>query len=378
MKPSKLFRVVDEEKKVIECLACPRRCRIPDGGHGFCGVRWNFGGRAYLAVYGLAIAVAIDPIEKKPLYHFNPGSAVFSIATTGCTWACKYCQNWDISQRRMIAGWKLSPELVVKLAEAYGAHGITYTYNEPVVFIDYAYDIGVIAKKHGLFNTMVTNGYMSDETLDLVKQFIDAATVDVKGNGDDEFLQKFAAVPKGHFEYVLQAMVEMKRSGIFVEVTNLVVPRYGDDLEKCRKLMRWIVENLGPETPVHFLRFHPDYKMLDVPPTPVETLEKHARVAKEEGLHYVYIGNVPGHELENTYCPNCGTLVVRRFGFEILEWRLDSEFRCPNCGYKLNFSGRLYPTYRSDRFAYVPLDLYTEFVHVPESKLRELAERVES
>jgi len=163
-----------------------------------------------------------------------------------------------------------------------------------------------------------------------------------------------------------------------VEVTNLVVPRYGDDLEKCRKLMRWIVENLGPETPVHFLRFHPDYKMLDVPPTPVETLEKHARVAKEEGLHYVYIGNVPGHELENTYCPNCGTLVVRRFGFEILEWRLDSEFRCPNCGYKLNFGGRLYPTYRSDRFAYVPLDLYTEFVHVPESKLRELAERVES
>jgi len=362
------------ENNVVECGICPRKCRIPEGSHGFCGVRWNFGGKLYLAVYGLAIAVAVDPIEKKPLYHFNPGSAVFSLSTTGCTWACKFCQNWDISQRRMIAGWKLEPEMVVKLAEAYGAQGITYTYNEPVVFIEYAHDIGVLAKKHGLFNTMVTNGYMTDETIDIVVRFLDAATIDLKGHGDPEFATKFSAVPPGHTEYVFQAMEELHRKGVFIEVTDLVVPKYGDDLEKARKMVRWIVEHLGPETPIHFLRFHPDYKMLDVPSTPVEVLERHVEVAKEEGAQYVYIGNVPGHQYEHTYCPECGEVVIRRFSFDILEVRLTEDLRCPRCGHRINIAGRVHPTYRSDRFAYVPLELYTEFIHIPESKLRSMIE----
>ncbi len=368
-KEALLYRVADAERKIVECTACPRRCRIPEGRYGFCGIRWNIDGKLYLVAHGLAIAVAIDPIEKKPLYHFNPGSMVFSISTTGCSWACAFCQNWDISQRRVIAGWKLPPEMVVKLAEAYGAHGITYTYNEPVVFIEYAYDIGILAKKHGLFNTMVTNGYMTDETIDLVAKFMDAATVDLKGHGDPEFARKLAAVPDT--EPVFQAMIELRRKGVFIEITDLVVPKYGDDLEKARKLARWIVENLGPETPVHFLRFHPDYKLLDVPPTPVEVLERHAKIAKEEGLHYVYIGNVPGHELENTYCPSCGRVVIRRIGFDIVEWKLREDMRCPYCGYKLNIVGKLYPTYRLSRFVYLPLDTFTEFIHIPEQKVHD-------
>lgn len=368
-KEALLYRVVDAEKKLVECLACPRRCSVAEGKYGFCGIRWNIDGKLYLVSHGLAIAVAIDPIEKKPLYHFNPGSMVLSIATTGCNWACIFCQNWDISQRRVIAGWKLDPEVVVKLAEAYGAHGITYTYNEPIVFIEYAYDIGMIAKKHGLFNTMVTNGYMSDETIDLVAKFMDAATVDLKGHGDPEFARKLSSVPDT--EPVFHAMVELKRKGVFIEVTDLVVPKYGDSIEKARKLARWIVENLGPETPLHFLRFHPDYKLLNVPSTPVEVLEKHVEVAKEEGLHYVYIGNVPGHELENTYCPSCGKVVVRRIGFDLVEWKLDNEMRCQYCGYRINIAGKLYPTYKLSRFVYLPLDAFTEFVHVPEHKVKE-------
>ena len=367
-KEALLYRVLDSSKKIVECTACPRRCKIGDGQHGFCGIRWNFDGKLYLVSHGLAIAVAIDPIEKKPLYHFNPGSMVFSMSTTGCSWACAFCQNWDISQRRVIAGWRLPPELAVKLAYSYGAQGITYTYNEPVVFIEYAYDVGVLAKKHGLFNTMVTNGYMTDETIDLVTKFIDAATIDLQGNGDPEFAKKFCLVPD--VEAVFHAMAELKRKGVFVEVTDLVVPRYGDNLDQARKMIRWIVENLGPETPIHFLRFHPDYKLVDVPPTPVETLEKHAQIAFEEGMKYVYLGNVPGHRLESTYCPNCGKLLIRRFGFDILEVNLREDMRCPYCGYKINIAGKIHPTYKMERFVYIPLEAFTDFVHIKESELR--------
>ncbi|MEM0026534.1 MAG: AmmeMemoRadiSam system radical SAM enzyme [Ignisphaera sp.] len=367
-KEAMLYRVIDSSKKIVECTACPRRCKLRDGQYGFCGIRWNFDGKLYLASHGLAIAVAIDPIEKKPLYHFNPGSMVFSLSTTGCSWACSFCQNWDISQRRVIAGWRLPPELAVELALSYGAQGITYTYNEPVVFIEYAYDIGILAKKQGLFNTMVTNGYMTDNTIDLVSRFIDATTVDLKGNGDKEFARKFSLVPD--IESVFNAMAELKRKGVFIEVTDLVVPKYGDNIEMAKKLARWIVENLGPETPVHFLRFHPDYKLLDVPSTPLTTLERHAQVAKDEGLKYIYLGNVPGHKLESTYCPNCGRMLIRRFGFDILEVNLTQDMRCPFCGYKINVTGKVHPTYKLDRFVYIPLENFTEFVHVKHDQVR--------
>lgn len=368
-KEAMLYRVLDSSRGFVECTACPRRCKLSDGQYGFCGIRWNFGGKLYLVSHGLAIAVAIDPIEKKPLYHFNPGSMVFSMSTTGCSWACAFCQNWDISQRRVVAGWRLEPELAVKLALAYGAHGITYTYNEPVVFIEYAYDVGVLAKREGLFNTMVTNGYMTDETVDLVSKFMDGATVDFKGHGDRDVARKLSLVPD--IEPVFQALVELKKKGVFIEVTDLVIPRYGDDLEKARKFAKWIVENLGPETPVHFLRFHPDYKLLNLPSTPVEVLEKHVEVAMGEGLKHVYIGNVPGHRYENTYCPRCGKLLIRRVGFDIISINLTNDMRCPYCGYRINIYGKIYPTYNMDRFAYIPLDLYTDFVHIPNDKIKE-------
>ncbi len=246
----------------------------------------------------------MDPIEKKPLYHFNPGSMVLSFSTYGCSWACQYCQNFDISQRRILEGFEVTPEKIVELAETYGTQGITYTYNEPSIFAEFAYDVGVLARKRGgLFNTFVTNGYMTDEAVDYISKFLDAATVDFKGgNAEPKFLRRFSLVPDPP-EPIFQTLLDMKRKGIFIEITDLVVPEIGDNLEHARKLVRWVVDNLGPETPMHFLRFHPDYRVDYLPPTPTETLERHAQVAKEEGLRYVYIGNVPGHRLENTYCP---------------------------------------------------------------------------
>lgn len=188
--------------------------------------------------------------------HYNPGSMVLSIATTGCNWMCMYCQNFDISQRRRAEGWELNPEDIVKLAHELGAHGITYIYNEPTIFIEFAHDTGILAHKHGLFNTFVTNGYMTDESIDLASKFLDAATVDFKGNANPDFLKKFSGVPNP--EEIFHTISELKRKGVFIEITDLVVPKIGDDLNYARKLVKWIVENLGPETPVHFLRFHPE------------------------------------------------------------------------------------------------------------------------
>ena len=347
-----------EDKRVV-CTACARYCKLKPNQIGACGVRGNIDGKLYLLNYGLIISAHIDPIEKKPLTHFMPGSSVFSIATTGCNWMCKYCQNFDISQRRRVEGWEVTPELLVKLAKEYDADGFSYTYNEPTIFIEFAADVGKLARKQGLFNTFVTNGYMTPEAIEVVKNFLDAATVDFKGNANKRFLQKYAGVSGA--EPIFDTLVDLKKRGVFIEITDLVVPKIGDNLEDARKLARFIVENLGPDTPLHFLRFHPDYLLQDLPFTPVETLESHWKVAKEEGLEYVYIGNVPGHPLENTYCPRCGKAVIKRMGFYITEWNLDSENRCKFCGYKLNIRGRLNPKYRSDRFVFVPINAYAKY-----------------
>ncbi len=361
MKEAILYRSLQDNK--VECTACARRCKIPPGLHGFCGVRWNIGGKLYLMVYGLISAIAVDPIEKKPLYHFNPGSMVLSVSTYGCSWMCKFCQNFDISQRRVLEGYHVPPDMLVELAQSYGAQGITYTYNEPSIFIEYAYDAGTLAKKHGLFNTFVTNGYFTDEAIDLLSKFLDAATVDIKGNADPKFLKRYSGVPDP--EPIFHALVELKRKGIFVEVTDLVVPQIGDNLEQARKLCRWIVDNLGPDTPVHFLRFHPDYELIDLPWTPIETLEKHVQIAKEEGLRYVYIGNVPGHPYEHTYCPSCGKVVIKRYGFDILEVNLTEDNRCKYCGYRVNIAGKVWPTWRlEDRFRYIPIASLTRYVKI--------------
>ena len=350
MREADLYRV--EGDRVV-CTACARYCRLKEGQVGLCGVRANVGGRLMLLVYGRIIASHVDPIEKKPLLHFWPGSSVLSIATTGCNWLCRYCQNFDISQRRSVEGVEASPEEVVEAALRVGADGVTYTYNEPTIFMEFARDVGILARARGLFNTFVTNGYMTPESAEVAARFLDAATVDFKGNGNPEFLRRYAGVPDPSPIY--ETMLELRRAGVHVEVTDLVVPGVGtgDRVEDARRLARWVADNLGPDTPMHFLRFHPDYLMSGVPPTPVEALERHREAAMQEGIRYAYVGNVPGHEYEHTYCPGCGRPVIRRSGFDIIGWDLDEENRCKYCGQKIPIVGKL--VRKGDRFFHVPI-----------------------
>lgn len=303
-------------------------------------MRKNIDGRLYTYVYGLLTAANLDPIEKKPLSHFNPGSAVFSISTPGCNFFCQFCQNWEISQSRLekgLYGMQYTPERVVSEALRLGADGISYTYNEPTIFYEFMLDTAKLAKRSGLFNTMVTNGYMTQEALQELSKYMDAATVDFKGGGNPDFYRKFMGVPDPSPIY--DTLLAMKEKGMHVEVTNLVVPLVGDDEDDLKKLARWIADNLGVETPFHLLRFYPHYKMIDYPPTDVQKLDQLASIAREEGLKHVYVGNVWGHPLEHTYCPRCGYKVIERRGFFITKWNLTDDNRCPRCGYKLNIRG---------------------------------------
>ncbi len=333
----------------IKCKACARYCQIGEGKIGFCGIRGVVDGKLYLFVYGRIITAHVDPIEKKPVMHFMPGSRVFSIATTGCSWMCAYCQNFDISQRRKVEGIEVTPERIVELAAKYKSHGIAYTYNEPMIFMEFAHDIGVLAKRHGLFNVFVSNGYGTPESVNMMRDFLDCITVDFKGNGERNFLRQYVGIPEP--EPIFQTLLEIKaKTKVHIEITDLVVPKVGEDLDAAKKLCRWVYENLGPDTPIHFLRFHPDYKLMHLPWTPTETLEKHCQIAKDEGLRYVYVGNVPGHPLEHTYCPECGNVVVERYGFDIVSWNMDEKNRCLNCGYTIAIVGNLNPTSKEERF----------------------------
>jgi pyruvate formate lyase activating enzyme len=337
---ARFWTPVEGRPGYVKCNLCSRCCLIAEGRYGVCGVRKNVGGKLYTLVYGLLTAANLDPIEKKPLTHFYPGSAVFSISTPGCNFYCQFCQNWEISQSRLergLYGRYASPEEVVREALRLRADGISYTYNEPTIFYEFMYDTAVLAKKHGLFNTMVTNGYITPEAMEELAPYMDAATVDFKGGANPGFYRKFMGVPSP--EPIFETLRLMKEKGVFIEVTNLVVPLVGDNEDDVRKLARWIAENLGDETPLHLLRFYPHYKMIDYPPTEVQHLEELAAVVREEGLKHVYIGNVWGHPLESTYCPKCGYKVVERRGFFATKWELTKDMRCPMCGYKLNFVG---------------------------------------
>lgn len=325
----------------VRCNLCAWRCVIPEGHTGVCKVRENRKGRLYSLVYGKACSAAVDPIGKKPLFHFHPGALVMSIATVGCNFRCKFCQNWVISQAKEITGRDFPPEKVVKAARDNSCRGISYTYTEPTIFFEYAYDTAVLAHKTGLFNTFVTNGYMTPEAVKTIAPFLDAATVDFKDSGDPEFYRKFIGIPS--VDPIYKSTKEMKRNGIHIEITDLVVPKTGDVVEKIRRLAEWIRDNLGKDTPFHVLRFHPHYQMTDRPSTPISLLEKGCEAAKETGLNYVYMGNFPGHRYENTYCPNCGELLIKRYSFEITRWRLTKDMRCPACGQKIPIKGEFHP-----------------------------------
>ncbi len=328
-------------EKRVRCYLCARVCTIPEGSLGFCQVRKNEEGKLYTLAYGKACSVGVDPITKKPLAHFHPGSSVLSIAVGGCNFRCQFCDNWMISQEKGITGTDLSPEDVVRATRDNVCQGISYTYTEPTIFFEYAYDTAKLSHEVGFFNTFVTNGYMTREAVHTIAPFLDAATVDFKGGADPEFYKKFSAVPS--VEPIFASLLEMKRHDIHVEITNLVVPKVGDSLERIRELATWIRDSMGRDTVFHLLRFHPDYKINDIVSTPIQTLEKACNISREVGLNYVYIGNVPGHPYENTYCPKCHELVVKRFSFEIVRWNLTKDMRCPVCGTNIAIKGQFEP-----------------------------------
>lgn len=323
----------------IRCTACARLCEIPNGKIGLCGVRGVTDDKLYLYVYGKVIAGHIDPIEKKPVTHYMPGTAIYSIATTGCNWLCKYCQNYDISQRRKVEGSEMTPPQVISSAQRLGANGIAYTYNEPSIFIEFARDCGLEAHRRGLFNIFVSNGYDTPESVAMMSKFLDCMTVDFKGSGKQDFVRRYVGIPSA--EPIFQTLTELKcKTSVHTEITDLVVPEVGDDLGAARDLSRFVYDHLGPDVPIHFLRFHPDYKMMEFGTTPIETLEKHYAIAKAEGLKFVYLGNVPGHPLEHTYCPECNNIAIERYGFNIISWNLDDNNCCSVCGNSLPIIGR--------------------------------------
>lgn len=328
MKEAMLYRPLSEQK--VCCDLCRHLCQVAEGKFGFCGVRQNREGKLYTHVYGEVIAAHVDPIEKKPLYHFLPGTTSFSIATIGCNFHCPFCQNWQISQASKRKegggrGHKLSPQEVVDLARSYGCKSISYTYTEPTIFFEYAYDTARLAKQEGLANVFVTNGYMTADALETINPYLDACNVDLK-SFREEFYRKLC---KAHLEPVLDSIRLMKKLGIWVEVTTLVVPGQNDSEKELKSIARFIAET-DPDIPWHISRFHPDYEFTDTPATPLETLRSALSTGKKEGLRYIYIGNVLG-ESEDTECPSCGKVLIRRQGFHVSASRLKGS-SCPDCG----------------------------------------------
>ena len=313
----------------VKCNLCAHRCVIPEGKMGVCNVRQNQGGALITLVYGKTISQHIDPIEKKPLYHFYPGSASYSIATPGCNFRCPWCQNWEIAQMPrnmgMINGYPASPEQIVSEAMKSSSRSIAYTYTEPTVFFEYTYDTARLANEAGIANVYVTNGYMTGEMLSLFHPYLDAANVDLKAFQDGTYKRYVGA----RLQPVLDTLVAMKNLDIWVEVTTLVVPGINDDPAELRDMAQFIARELGPEVPWHLSRFFPQYKMGNIPPTPVEVLNKARSIGREEGLRYIYLGNVFG--ASNTICHQCQNLLIRREGYWIEFVNLKGGV-CARCG----------------------------------------------
>ena len=314
----------------VHCFLCAHHCRIGPGGFGKCGVRENRDGVLYTLVYGCPISTAIDPIEKKPLFHFLPGTSTYSLATVGCNFACSFCQNADISQmpadHGRIVGRPMAPEQVVAGAQAAGCRSVSYTYTEPTIFYEYARDCARLATAAGLKNVFVTNGFMTGQMLADIDGDLHAANVDLK-SFSDEF---YRSVAGARLKPVLDSIKRLYAMGVWLEVTTLLIPGLNDDDEELRNLASFLV-SVSPDIPWHVSRFHPTYRLLDAPPTPVETVEKAVHIGHEAGLRYVYGGNVPGHSSESTLCPSCGTTVLERAGHGLRQNRTVCA-RCPDCG----------------------------------------------
>lgn len=301
----------------VQCQLCPRRCVIKPNKRGFCRVRENRQGQLYSLVYGRPCAINREPIEKAPFFHFLPGSLRLTLATVGCNQRCKYCQNWEISQVNPedVPSESMTPEEVVALAERLGLKIICFTYTEPMVFYEYMYDIAQLARVKGIRTAVVSGGYINPEPLIELCKVMDGVKIDLKGFTPEFYEQ----VCSSTLEPVLNAIKVVAKAGVHLELVNLVVPGYNDDSTTVASMCQWIKDNIGDTVPLHFTRFHPDYKLQNSPATPVPILERALRVAKRAGLKFVYIGNVPGHSAENTYCPNCRKPLILRQGFTVQE-----------------------------------------------------------
>ncbi len=313
----------------IRCELCPRQCRVPKGKRGACRVRENRDGKYYSLVYGAPCAMHLDPIEKKPFFHVLPASQSFSMATAGCNLQCKFCQNWEISQAspEEVYSYDVSPELAVKKATEMGARSIAYTYVEPTIFYEYMLDIGLLARKAGLLNVCHSNGFINPGPLGDLCRVMDAANIDLKG-----FTETFYRdLCNGELSPVLETLKTLKKEKVHLEITNLVIPSMNDEMSVVKEMCLWINKELGPDTPVHFSRFYPLYKLRSVPPTPVSTLDKVRGAALSAGLEYVYIGNIPGHEAENTFCPKCKKRLIQRTGYMVGETQVKAG-KCRYCG----------------------------------------------
>ncbi len=316
--------------EAVACRLCAHRCVIPPGRSGVCAVRENRGGRLVTLVYGEVVAAHVDPIEKKPFYHFHPGSKALSVATAGCNFRCGFCQNWQISQapRRPgggVAGEPFAPEAAVRAALEAGCRGLSYTYTEPTIFFEYAYETARRAREAGLVNSFVTNGYMTAEALETIRPYLDAANVDLKAFRDETYRKVCGA----RLEPVLETIRRLRALDVWVEVTTLVVPGLNDGPEELAALARFIA-SVDPDIPWHISRFHPDFEYTRAPATPLATLRAAAETGRREGLRYIYVGNVAG-ESEDTACRSCGTVLIRRRGFAVLSDALRGS-SCPSCG----------------------------------------------
>jgi len=317
---------------LIQCTLCPRACVVPDGKRGHCDVRENRGGQYYSMVYGNPCAVHADPIEKKPFFHVLPATASFSIATAGCNLDCKFCQNWEISQTvpELTFNYDLPPDQVAAMAVENDCASIASTYVEPTIFAEYMIDTGKEARKRGLLNVMHSNGYISREPLDALIPYLDAACIDLKGITEEYY----STMTGGRLAPVQDALRRMREAGVHIETVTLLVPGYNDSPEQLRDLCEWVRDDLGADTPMHFSRFHPLYKLTNLRPTPVETLELAHSIAREVGIRYPYIGNVPGNDAENTTCPGCSELLIRRLGYRTEVVAL-ADGKCSHCNHPI-------------------------------------------
>ncbi|MBF0121658.1 MAG: AmmeMemoRadiSam system radical SAM enzyme [Desulfobacterales bacterium] len=318
---------ISTENSNIKCLLCAQKCLISEGKRGKCKTRINTGGKLRSLVYGRPVSIHVDPIEKKPFYHFLPGSSAFSLSTTGCPLSCKFCQNWEISQAKPedFTTQFVPPEDIATQTQKRNATVIAFTYNEPTVFAEYLLDIAKISRQKNLKNVLISCGFMNKEPLDEMCDVLDAIKIDLKGF-DKDFYKKICG---GDLEPVLSSIKQIAKRKVHLEIVNLVVPTLNDSQYMLSELIKWVAGEIGTDIPVHFTRFHPDYQMTNLPPTPVDTLERAYETAKKNGLNYPFVGNVAGHPGNNTYCPKCGKPVIIRTGFFVTETHLKDG----NCSY---------------------------------------------